>query len=48
MKVGTTIPRKLSKHSKASVKRSEREQHKAFLNIKPIKWEKLDKQIKMK
>ena len=48
MKHGATIPRKLSKHSKASVERSERERHKAFLTIKPIGWEKTDKQIKMK
>ena len=48
MKNGATIPRKLSKHSKASVERSERERHKAFLTIKPIEWEKTDKQIKMK
>ena len=48
MKVGTTIPRKLSKHSKASVEHSERKQHKVFLTIKPIEWEKSDKQIEMK
>ena len=48
MKTGTIIPRKPSKHSKASVERSERERHKAFLTIKPIEWEKSDKQIKMK
>ena len=48
MKNGATIPRKRSKHGKASVERSERERHKAFLTIKPIEWEKTDKQIKMK
>ena len=48
MKNGATIPRKLPKHSKASVEHSERERHKAFLTIKPIEWEKTDKQIKMK
>ena len=48
MKVCSTIPRKVSKHSKASVKRSERKRHKAFFTIKPIEWEKTDKQIKMK
>ena len=48
MKNGATIPRKPSKHGKASVERSERERHKAFLTIKPIGWEKTDKQIKMK
>ena len=48
MKNGTTIPRKVSKHSKGSVDCSKREQHKAFLTIKPIEWEKSDKQIKMK
>ena len=48
MKNGATIPRKPSKHGKASVERSERKRHKAFLTIKPIGWEKTDKQIKMK
>ena len=48
MKTGTIIPRKQSKHSKASVKRSEHKRHKAFFTIKPIEWEKTDKQIKMK
>ena len=48
MKTGTIIPRMLSKHSKTSVKRSERKRHKAFFTIKPIEWEKTDKQIKMK
>lgn len=48
MKNGTIIPRKQSKHSKASVERSGCERHKAFFIIKPIEWEKTDKQIKMK
>ena len=48
MKIGATIPRKQSKHSKSSVERPERKQHKAFFTIKPIEWEKKDKQIKLK
>ena len=49
MKINALIPRKQSKHRKASVDRPKREQHKAFFSIKPIEWDKdKDKQIKMK
>ena len=48
MKIHATIPRKQSKHSKSSVERSERKRHKDFFTIKPIEWEKTDKQTKMK
>ena len=49
MKISATIPRKQSKHGKASVERPERDRHKAFFSIKPLEWSKdKDKQIKMK
>ena len=49
MKISTPIPRKQSKHGKASVERPERDRHKAFFSIKPLEWNKdKDKQIKMK
>ena len=49
MKVGAVIPKKASKFSQGSVHCPPNEQHKAFLTIKPIGWDKEnDTQIKLK